>query len=608
MREKARVSNPLIDDATLDFMLDEVVGLDDILAFERFTDHDRESLELHLRTVTRFARDTLYPTYQEFDTHGTSFDGERVTVHPKMKDYYPSLVELGLVAGERPFEHGGHQLPRAFASLAAMPLMAANCCCVGYAYLTGGSAHLIETFGTDEQRELFMTRMYEGDWTGTMSLTEPQAGSALADLTSCARKAGNGHEDQYFIKGSKIFISGGDQDFSENIVHLTLARLEGGASGSRGVSLFAVPRLRPEGDKLVFNDVHTTQAIHKIGWKGLPSVGLNYGENDDCIGWLIGEPGRGLKYMFQMMNGARIFVGAQAAATASVAYQESLSYARERKQGRALTQRDPDSKPIAIIEHADVRRMLLRQKAITEGSICLVLKAARMSDMSENHPDEKVREELGGLLSLLTPIVKSFPAEWGYESNILALQVHGGYGYSSEYPAESWARDQKLNTIHEGTTGIQGLDLLGRKVVAKGGRDSQTFIKTVKASIAQAREAELPSDWCDEFDAAIDQLVTITGALAMKGMSGKIDDMMSHSDDYLRAFSILTVAWCWLDMAIASKRRLGTATTDEAKGHEEGRLRAAQYWIKTEVPRVSTFLKLCADGEGSYVEMRDEWF
>jgi butyryl-CoA dehydrogenase len=441
-----------------------------------------------------------------------------------------------------------------------------------------------------------------------MALTEPHAGSALADLSSSARKIEGAPADQYSIRGSKIFISGGDQDFTENIVHLTLARIEGDAAGSRGVSLFAVPRMRPEAEGLVFNDVHTTQAIHKIGWKGLPSVALSYGENDDCVGWLIGEPGKGLRYMFQMMNGARIFVGAQAAATASVAYHESLAYARERKQGRPVTQRDPNSKPISIIEHADVRRMLLRQKSITEGSICLVLKAARMSDLSENHPDPEVRAREAGLLDLLTPIVKTFPAEWGYESNVLALQIFGGYGYSSEYPVESWVRDQKLNTIHEGTTGIQGLDLLGRKVMAKAGRDAQAFVARVKETLAAARAAELPADWCDELTAAVDELVQVTGTLAMKGMSGEVDAMMGHSDDYLRAFAIVTIAWCWMDMAIAAKRRHDEAKDDAARAVEDGRLRCAQYWIKTEVPRVSTFLHLCTSAESSYVDMADAAF
>jgi butyryl-CoA dehydrogenase len=252
--------------------------------------------------------------------------------------------------------------------------------------------------------------------------------------------------------------------------------------------------------------------------------------------------------------------------------------------------------------------MLLRQKAITEGSVCLVLKAARMSDLSENHPDPEVREEQASLLGLLTPIVKTFPAEWGYESNVLAIQIHGGYGYSSEYPVESWARDQKLNTIHEGTTGIQGLDLLGRKVVSRGGQDAQRFVRAVKSSLVAARAAGLPADWCEELDASVDELVKVTASLAIKGMNGQVEQMMAHSDDYLRAFCVLTVAWCWLDMATAAHRRLPEASSDELRAPEEGRMRCAQYWIKTELPRVSTYLKLCADAETSYLEMNDEWF
>ena len=513
------MANPLFTDETLRFMFETWVRPDELLQWPVFGEHDREGFELHLQTVTRFARETLWPTFGELDREPPRFEGGRVFVHPRVHEVYPTMVELGAVAGERPFEVGGHQLPRAVATLASFPLMAANSSAVGFAYLTGGAAHLIESFGDEALRETFMRPMYEGQWTGTMALTEPQAGSALADLTTSARPLGEG---RYAIRGSKIFISGGDQDFSENIVHLTLARVEGAPAGLRGVSLFAVPRLRPEGEKLVFNDVHTSQVIHKIGWKGLPSVALSYGEKDDCVGWLVGSEGRGLSYMFQMMNGARIFVGANGVATASAAYHESLAYARERRQGRPLGRREAGEGPVAIIEHPDVRRMLLRQKAIVEGGMALVLHAARLSDTAEHHADEKQRERAAGLLDLLTPVTKSFPAEWGFESNALAVQIHGGYGYTSEYPVEAYMREQKLNSIHEGTTGIQGLDLLGRKMVARGGADLRTLVEEMTGAASEARGHGL-EEIAAALESARDQLVATSTALGARGMAGEVD-------------------------------------------------------------------------------------
>ena len=326
-----------------------------------------------------------------------------------------------------------------------------------------------------------MRRMYDGEWTGTMALTEPHAGSSLAEITTRATPRPDG---RYHVRGSKIFISGGDHDIRPNIVHMTLARIEGAPSGIKGVSLFAIPKLRPEGDDLVPNDVHTTQLIHKIGWKALPSVALNYGEDDDCIGWLIGEPGAGLKYMFQMMNEARLMVGADGVATASVAYFAALEYATTRRQGRSIS--NPSATSSApIIDHPDVRRMLLRQKAIVEGGAALLVQTGLYADHAAAGPTQQ-RPRAAGVLDILTPVAKSFPAEWGFESNSLALQVFGGYGYTTEYMPEAWLRDQRLNSIHEGTTGIQGLDLLGRKVVARGGEALRALLEDVHQEVERA--------------------------------------------------------------------------------------------------------------------------
>jgi butyryl-CoA dehydrogenase len=442
-----------------------------------------------------------------------------------------------------------------------------------------------------------MTKMYEGEWTGTMALTEPQAGSSLGEITTSATPTDEGH---HLIKGSKIFISGADHGIRENIVNLALARIDGAPDGTKGISLFAIPRLREENGALVSNDVTVAGLIHKIGWRALPSLALEFGDEGDCHGWLVGEPNQGLRYMFQMMNEARIMVGVNGAATASAAYHESLAYARERKQGRKLGARGGEQ--VSIIEHADVRRMLLRQKAIVEGSFALLGTVARYSDVSEHGASEEERERAGLLLNLLTPIAKTFPAERGFEANVLAVQVHGGYGYTSEYLPESYMRDQKLNTLHEGTNAIQSMDLLGRKVMSKGGAPLRALAEEIANTIARAREAGCDSDLCSELEEAVATVGSITMELGQRGMAGDADGMLGHSWDYLDMFATLVIGWQWLNMAAVAR----TAPISEERRRATDA--AAQYWIRTEIPRIPLLAKLCQNNEDSYINAEPDWF
>jgi alkylation response protein AidB-like acyl-CoA dehydrogenase len=448
--------------------------------------------------------------------------------------------------------------------------------------------------------------MYSGQWTGTMALTEPQAGSSLTDVQTRAKPAANGAH--YLVKGSKIFISAGDHDLTENIVHLTLARIEGAPPGIKGVSLFAIPKMRGEGSG-TSNDVHVAGVIHKIGWRGLPSLAINFGENDDCHGWLVGEPHRGISYMFQMMNEARIMVGLNGVATAAVAYQESLEYAKTRLQGRPIGAKNPEARQVPIIEHADVRRMLLRQKAIVEGGLCLVAEAARLSDLAEHATAPEERERARLLLDLLTPIVKTFPAEKGFESNALALQIHGGYGYTSEYMPEAWLRDQKLNTLHEGTSGIQSMDLLGRKVVAGGGAALRALVDAIEATVGRAKRAGVPDAWLTRLQGSVTAVGEVTMQLGELGMKGDVEAMMRHSFDYMEMVSLVIVAWQWVAQAAAAKEgqsRSGVSDVDVQ--FYEGKLAAAQYWLHTELPRVGTLGALCRSGEDSYARTQPGWF
>jgi alkylation response protein AidB-like acyl-CoA dehydrogenase len=594
-------TNPLVSDRFIDFLLFESLHVESLFSLPAFSDHNRETAEIYLASARRLSRQHLFPTYKAMDEAPPRLENGRVRVHPAMHDLYPRLVELGVLCATRPPEVGGQRLPMTIASLATFYLMAGNLSAYGYLGLTTGAARLLESFGSDELKERFMSRMYSGEWTGTMALTEPHAGSSLSDVTTTATPTDQGY---HLIRGSKIFISGGDHDLTENIVHLTLARIEGAPPGIKGVSLFAIPQKRFEGDELVANDIEVAGVIHKIGWRGLPSLALAYGSSGDCRGWLVGQPHRGISYMFQMMNEARLMVGMNGAATASVAFHESLEYAKTRPQGRGYDNRDPRSPQIPIIEHADVRRMLLRQKAIAWGSLALLAYTARLTDLSEHAETEAERNRSFLLLDLLTPVAKSFPAEKGFESNALAVQILGGYGYSSEYLPEAWLRDQKLNSIHEGTTGIHSLDLLGRKVPSAGGAAFGALLEEMANTCARARKAGVSAELAQIVENGMVSIRQTTEHLAGLGLQGDVAGMLRHSAHYLDLAATLIVGWTWLAMA-ATAAENRTERPHDADFYE-GLSLTAQYWIRTEVPRVDWLAKLCQSGEDSYARIRAE--
>ncbi|MFO0576335.1 MAG: acyl-CoA dehydrogenase [Polyangia bacterium] len=595
----AAAPNPLLRDADVEFLLYEVLDVLSLTRLPYFAGHDRETFDLVLQGARRFARTVLFPAYRPMDQEPPRLVDGKVLVHPRMKALFPELCGLGLVAASRPVAVGGEQLPSTVTTMATAYLMAANLSAYGYLGLTSGAAHLLEAFASDELRATYMRPLYEGRWLGTMALTEPQAGSSLADVTARATPHGDG---SYRISGAKIFISGGDHDLTENIVHMTLARIDGAPRGVKGVSLFCVPKLRVTPDGLVDNDVSVAGVIHKIGWRGLPSLALSFGDRGDCHGFLVGEPHRGLACMFQMMNEARLMVGLNGVATASVAYHEALAYAQGRPQGRHPSSKDPSLPQVPIVQHADVRRMLLRQKAIVEGGLALIARAALYADLAAHAEDAAVRQRSQLLLDLLTPVAKSFPAERGFEANTLALQVHGGYGYSSEYLLEAWLRDQKLNSLHEGTTGIQGLDLLGRKVIAQGGAALVALRAEIEAAVAAARHSGVPDDLGAAMLGALAEVEALTQKLAARGHSGDVDGMLLHSSDYLELFGVLVIGWQHLLFAAAAGARPPLDESDAA--FRRGKRLGAEYFIRTEVPRLHYLAALCRSGEDSYGRVR----
>lgn len=581
--------NPLFDDRDIALLFDDVFDLPALTRLPYFAEHDRATFAAVIDAAKRVARTALYPAYRALDEQPPRLVDGRVVVHPQLHPLFRQLRDLDLIAAPRPVEVGGQQLPLAVFTLATAYLMAANAGAYGYLGLTQGAAHLIEAFGDAHLRATYMPRMYRGEWTGTMALTEPQAGSSLADVATVATPTAAGH---YLLRGAKIFISGGDHDLTDNVVHLALARIAGAPAGIKGVSLFCVPRRRVEGDALVDNDVAVTGVIHKIGWKALPSLALAFGERDDCRGWLVGEPHQGIRYMFQMMNEARIMVGMNGVATASVAYHEAVAYARERPQGRPLGAKDPAAPPVAITAHADVRRMLLRQRAIVVGGLALLVRTSRYADLAHHGGDA----DAGLLLDLLTPIAKTFPAERGFEANALAVQIHGGYGYSSEYPVEAWLREQKLNSIHEGTTGIHALDLLGRRAVAGGGAALAAWSRAIDQTRARAAA---DAGWAEDLGAARDLVLTLTRELAARGLAGDSEGMLAHATDYLDLFATVAIAWQWLELA--------AAVSDRDPAHRAVTRACAAYWFATELPRIHHLAALCRSAERSFVDLDPAW-
>ncbi len=599
------MANPLLSDRNVEFMLYEVQKAAELCTLPYFSDHSRETFDLYLQSCRKLAREVMWPAFKPMDEVTPRLENGQVLVHPAMREIWPRMIEVGLVTATRPVEVGGQQMPATVATFASAYAMAANCAASAYAGLTLGAAHLIEAFGSERLKQEFMPRMYSGEWTGTMALTEPHAGSSLADVKTRARPTADGH---YLLEGNKVFISGGDQDLTANIVHLALGRIEGAPAGIKGVSLFCIPKKRFDNGALIDNDCTTAGVFHKMGWKGLPSIALNFGERGDCHGWLVGEPNRGINYMFQMMNEARLMVGLNGVATASAAYFESLEYARTRPQGRPLESRDAASPQVPIIEHADVRRMLLRQKAIVEGGLGLIATAARCHDLALHSEDQDERHRARLLLDLLTPVAKSFPAEKGFEANALAVQIHGGYGYTSEYLPEAWLRDQKLNTLHEGTTGIQSMDLLGRKVVAEGGKALLALSEEMRGTLKRAHDAGIDAAWTNAVAQAMQGVGELTLHLGQLGLSGDREAMLLHSADFLDLFSTVLVSWQWLEQAAAAREGLQReGEQGPSADFYRGKIQAAQYWIKTELPRAAPLAALCQSGEDSYAKVRAEW-
>ncbi|MFT2091190.1 acyl-CoA dehydrogenase [Paraglaciecola sp. 2405UD69-4] len=605
------MSHELVKRRELSFQLYELLETDGLCKRERFNEHNRETFDAVMDIAEKIASEKFATHNAKADANEPTFDGEKVTMIPEVKEAFDAYVESGLIAGRFDFDEGGMQLPESIMTACAGYFMAANPSSTGYPFLTVAAANVIRNFASESVKNAFLPRMLSGEFTGTMALTEPHAGSSLADIHTSAQKHPDGN---YRLKGNKIFISGGDHELSDNIVHLVLAKIQGAPAGVKGISLFAVPkyRLDESGHVAQRNDVALAGLIHKMGYRGTTSTALSFGEKDDCHGYLIGEEHQGLRYMFLMMNEARLGVGFGAAMIGYSGYQYSLEYAKERTQGRVAPNNKPTDAPATIIQHGDVKRMLLAQKSYVEGGMALCFYAARLVDDAHTLLDENAKQQASELLDLLTPIVKAWPSEFGPKANDLAIQILGGSGYTREYPVEQCWRDNRLNPIHEGTNGIQALDLLTRKLwQAKGA--GLTLLQGRMQEDFQSVSGDVSKQLVAILQPYLQQMQHLIPKLGGGLQSEQQPVLLANASCFMNIFGQIVMSWMWIRQANVAEAGIAALANGDQVNQQDldfynGKVQAAKYFLRWELPLVQRDISLLNDMDDSCSGMQADWF
>ncbi len=600
---------PFFSPRDLQFHLYEVLNAEQLSQLPYFQDHDRASFDMVLDAAAQISETLLRPLLTVMDRDEPQLVDGKIRVHPAMRAIIKRFGDDGWINSPFSYAEGGQQFPSTLMNASTFIFGAANYSSSVFPFLTTGAANLLRTFGSPELVARFTPKMYAGEWQGTMALTEPDAGSSLSDITTSAEPTDT--EGTYRIKGQKIYISAGDHDACDNVIHLMLAKIKGGPAGTKGISLFAVPQHRPavdlsENQTLVPNDVLTAGVYHKMGYKGAPIAHLMVGSNDGTLGYLVGEPHQGLRYMFQMMNEARVGVGMNAVSIGTAAYYASLAYAKERPQGRPIAEKDPKKPQVKIIEHADVKRMLLFQKAVLEGSLGLLLQCSLYADIAHAGEGE-AKERAALLLDLLTPIAKSYPSEMACLTTSAAVQILGGAGYTTDFPVEQFYREARIHPIHEGTTGIHGLDLLGRKVTMHGGKAVQLLAEEIGQAILAVHQLPDLQPLADQLADALTELNRITQhLLAMT----KTDTEAALADAtlYLELFGIVVIAWQWLRQATVANQALPDATADDDRNFYRGKLATARYFFEYELVKRHALVQRLQSENPVTVAMQGEWF
>jgi alkylation response protein AidB-like acyl-CoA dehydrogenase len=596
----------------VEFVLFEQMKIGELCGLGPYKDQDAESYRSILQAAFDLTKERLWPINAESDRVGARFDAGTVTVPDCQKEFRKTFVENGFLAMANSPEWGGLGLPTLLSSACGEIFIAG---CLSFTLtpmLTRGAAHIIEVHGSEELKRIYLERMYSGEWSGTMCLTEPQAGSDLAAVKTKARRDGG----SFLLEGTKTFITSGDHDFTKQIVHPVLARIEGAPPGIKGISLFLVPKYlpNPDGSLGEWNDVSCGNIEHKMGINASPTCTLNFGENGRCRGWLIGEENNGIVYMFQLMNEARIEVGLQGLGQAASAYGQALAYARERVQGVSLkgAPREPGTRAQTIMAHPDVRRMLLGMKAQVEGIRALLYETARNEDLAHAHPDAAVRRRAEGVVHLLTPVCKAYGTDMAFRVTEDAMQVHGGYGYCREYPVEQFCRDVKITSIYEGTNGIQALDLVGRKLPMDGGALFTEYAAGLKSFLKANAGHPVIGPWLTVLESAVERLVACTARIGKAYAENDPHFAFLVAVPYLRMFGDVASAALLLEQALIAAGRLGPgdmaawrtrAAADAPSGFYYDKLCTAQFFVYNHLPRVTATAETILSGDRSALEV-----
>ena len=597
--------NSYISHRNIRFVLFEMLNAPSVNRFPYYADYDKDAFEMALDAAKQIADTTMFPYYREMDKKKAVFTEGVVKTHPQLKTIIKAVAEGGWIAGNAPMEQGGLQMPQALISAGLLTFYAANVNAC-YPFLTQGAANLILTFGSEDLKKIYLPPMYDGSWQGTMALTEPQAGSSLSDIVSTATPVKD--SNIYHIKGQKIFISAGDHDACDNVVHLLLARIDGAPLGTKGISLFVVPKYKIENGELTQNHVTTAGIYGKMGQFGYVAAHLMYGEQGDCEGYLVGEPNKGLSYMFKMMNEARIGTGLVAAGAASAAYYASLKYAHERPQGRKPTSKSPLDPPILIVEHADVKRMLLFQKAISEGGIALLMYCSYLSDVAKGGTSDEAKDA-HLLLELLTPIAKSYPSEMGIQSVSAGMQVLGGAGYCDDFPLELIYRDIRVNAIYEGTTTIHGLDLVGRKLTMQDGKAVQLFQNEIIATIKEGLQSDKTRSYATELGKIVEHLNNITAKMFENAKTTNAEILLADATLYLDYFSLVVIGLMWLKQGITAAKALETREIGEDDTiFYDSKLATMRYYADYELPKTAALEKQLLNFNKLTVDIQPDMF
>lgn len=574
----------IADQKEIDFILYEQFKAEDLLAYEKYKDFSKKIFDMIISEARKAGIKEILPTLADGDKQGVKFENGKVRVPDSFHRARQVVREMELTSTMEDPKWGGQGLPYLISIAIMEYTVGANYALSGYIHMGHGTGKMIEFFGTDKLKELFLENLYTAKWSGTMLLTEPEAGSDVGGITTMAKKNDDG---TYSITGNKIFITDGDHDMTDNIIHPVLARIEGAPGGSRGISIFIVPKIWVNDDKTFGkpNDIHCLGIEEKMGFHGSATCSMALGSKGDCRGFLLGEENKGLVIMFHMMNEARLSVGFQGSTTASLAYLYALDYARQRIQGKDLTEsRNPEADSIPIIRHPDVRRMLTWMKAHVDGMRSLIYYIAICIDKKENAVDKAQRELAGDMVELLTPVTKAYCAQRGFEVCVQAVQVFGGYGYIKDFPVEQLVRDVKIASIYEGTDGIQAMDFLGRKLGMKKGLVFKGFLDEMGKTIAGAKEIDSLKPMAQILARSVETLGITALGLGGAAMSEKLPTAFAHAHPFLEATGDVVLGWMHLWRAHTAVKVLAKKTSKKDQALYEGIITCARFYMEAVLP------------------------